>query len=101
MFPQATRLNAAGWAHLLAFGLWLPAAVVWSAHKVAARTKRMRPRLAHFQSASMELLVLAVASVVVARVQHLELFPSGVPHLSRGIIAGAVMYVATVLFMRP
>jgi hypothetical protein len=101
MFPQATPPSPAGWAHLLVFGLWLPAAVVWNARRIAARTKRMPPRLAHFHAASMELLALAMASVVVARAQHLGLFSFGVPHLGRGLIAGIVMYVAALLFMRP
>lgn len=96
-----TRLNLAGWAHLIVFGLWLPAVVVWNARKIAARTKRMPPRLAHFHAASLELLVLAMGSLAVARSERLPLFSFGVPHPGLGLMTGLVMYVGAVLFMRP
>src|SRR5262249_5891447 len=101
MFPQARWLNPAGWSHLLVYGVWLPAMVAWNARKIAARVKRMPPRLAYFRSQSLGLLILATLSVLVARVQHLGLFSLSVPHLGRGLIAGALMYPAAVVFMWP
>jgi membrane protease YdiL (CAAX protease family) len=101
MLPQATFLNAAGWSHLALFGVVLPAAAAWNARRIAGRTLPMPARLAYFQSQTVELLVFGGASLVVAHVQGLALFPPGIPHAGRGLLAGAVAYAAAVLFMWP
>lgn len=101
MFPQATSLNPAGWAHLFLFGVFLPAAVVWNARRFARRTVRMPARLEFFRTQTFELLCLGGASLLVARVQHIALFPTAVPHLGRGLLAGVAAYAAAVLFMWP
>jgi CAAX protease family protein len=101
LFPQAFFLNSAGWSHVIVFGVALPGLVIRNARRIAGRTLPLPARLVHFRSTSATLLAFLAASLLVARVQRLRLFPAAVPHLGRGLIAGAAMYGVAVLFMRP
>jgi membrane protease YdiL (CAAX protease family) len=75
--------------------------VVRNARRIAGRTLALPERLAHFQSTSVTLLVFLAVSLLVARVQYLPLLSPRVPHPGQGLLAGATMYAAAVLFMRP
>jgi len=101
MFPEARFINPAGWAHVLVFGVLLPAQVVRNARLVADRKLALPARLIHFRTTCAIQLVFAAISLMVARVQHLAFFPPGVPRLGPGLLAGVAMYAAAVLFMRP
>ena len=98
--PQATFLNAAGWGHLLVYGIWLPILVIRQARKVAARKAALPQRLAHFRTSTLSLVYLAAGSFAVAKAQRIGLFPREVPALP-GVVAGIVMYVLAVAVMLP
>ena len=57
-------------------------------------------RLRHFQRTALEVGLLAICSLLVARVQRIELFPLAFPPLG-AVIAGVVAYAAAVAYMRP
>jgi hypothetical protein len=101
MYPFVYRLNAAGWAHLFVYGVLLPLMVVRGRRKVVGSPGAPLPdRLRYFQATTMELLMLAVGSLAVARAERMELFPSTFPPWY-AIVAGIVAYAIAVFFMRP
>ena len=101
MFPTSRFVGPLGWAHLLLFGIALPALVVRNARQMAGRKLALPERLAHFQATCFTSSVFLAWSLLVARVQYLFLFSRHVPEPERGLVAGALMYAAAVLFMRP
>jgi membrane protease YdiL (CAAX protease family) len=101
MFPHALHITPAGWVHLLLFGVFLPVMALRSARLIAKRKMPLPPRLVHFQSTSVVLFAFLSLSVATALVQRMPLFPPGVSHPWRGLAAGAAMYLAAVLIMRP
>jgi hypothetical protein len=101
IFPVVHRLNPAGWAHLLVYGLVLPVMVLRSRHKVLGPPGQPLPdRLQHFRRTTVELSVLTAGSLAVALAQRMELFPRAWPPW-RGVIVGALAYATAVLCMRP
>ena len=100
MFPFAAYLNAAGWAHLALFGLYVPGLVLLNRRKVISPDRPLPNRLRHFQSTTLSLVIFAAVSLVVARVQHIGLFPPVLPSLA-AIGAGALLYGAAVAYMLP
>jgi len=102
MFPSATYVSRVGWIHLVVFGALLPALVVRNARRIADRKAPLPARMAHFQSSALTQVLFVTLSLVVAlRGQRLALFPAGIPHPTRGLIAGVLAYAAAVAFMRP
>ena len=100
MFPFVYEINPAGWSHLAYFGLLLPIMVVRGRMKIRNLKTPLPNRLRHFQMTSFSLVVLAAISLLVARVEWIELFPRTRPPLL-AVLAGVVMLVATVALMRP
>ena len=101
MYPFVFRLNAAGWAHLFAYGLLLPLMVVRARRKVVGAPDAPLPdRLRYFQGTTIELLMLVAGSLAVARAERMQLFPSAFPPWY-GIAAGIVAYASAVFYMRP
>jgi membrane protease YdiL (CAAX protease family) len=106
VFPQAFELNAAGWYHLVIYGLVVPFGVfrAWRRAKAQSQPGATRPptpsRVRHFQSTALMLVLLTSLSLIVARAEWIDLFPR--PGFSlAGVVAGLAMYVVTVLAMRP
>lgn len=100
MFPFVFEINPAGWAHLAYFGLLIPVLVVRGRMKIRTTNAPLPNRLRHFQTTSFTLVMFAALSLVVARAEWIELFPRTWPPLL-AVVAGVVMLVATVGFMRP
>jgi membrane protease YdiL (CAAX protease family) len=101
MYPFVYRLNAAGWAHLLVYGLLLPLMVVRGSRNVVGAPDAPLPnRLRYFQGTTIEPLMLVAGSLAVARAERMQLFPSAFPPWY-GIVAGIVAYAIAVIFMRP
>ena len=98
--PQAYWLSPVGWMHLALFGVILPLLVMRNARALAARVLPLPPRILHFKSTAGMLVLFLGISVATAFVQRIQLFPRELPSW-RGIAAGVVMYVATVVIMRP
>jgi len=101
MYPFVYRLNAAGWAHLFAYGLLLPLMVVRARRKVVGASDAPLPdRLRYFQGTTIELLMLVAGSFAAARAERMQLFPSAFPPWY-GIVAGIAAYAIAVFFMAP
>ena len=100
MFPFVFEINPAGWAHLAYFGLFIPALVVRGRMKIRNTKTPLPNRLRYFQTTSFTLVMFAALSLLVARAEWIELFPRAWPPLL-AVLAGVVMLVATVAFMRP
>ncbi|HZN37032.1 MAG TPA: CPBP family intramembrane glutamic endopeptidase [Pirellulaceae bacterium] len=100
MFPSAAYLNLAGWFHLGFFGVYLPIMAARNRKKVLGSGGALPDRLRHFQRTALEVGLLAICSLLVARVQRIELFPLAFPPLG-AVIAGVVAYAAAVAYMRP
>ena len=100
MFPTAASLNPAGWAHLFLFGVLLPIMVLINRKQAVGAAGPLPNRLLHFRRTVAEGLMLATASLVVAPVQGIHLFPAHLPPL-RAWGAGLAAYAAAVVFMRP
>ncbi len=105
MFPHAFELHAPGWFHLLAYGVAVPFAVYRGSRReqVVNRSGAQAPhqlsRIRHFQSTAVMLWLFTVLSLLVARAESIDLFPSTLP--IGGVAAGLAMYVVAVLAMRP
>jgi hypothetical protein len=99
-FPQAYWLGPAGWLHILFFGVVIPALVVVSRRRMVVGGP-LPPRVAHFKSTAIHLVMFGAVSLAVARVQRVELFPTEGVHVLRGLLAGVVLYAVVVAFMRP
>ena len=100
MFPFVYEINPAGWSHLAYFGLLLPIMVVRGRMKIRNLKTPLPNRLRYFQTTSFTLVMFAALSLWVARAERIELFPRARPPLL-AVVAGVVMLVATVAFMRP
>jgi len=101
MFPVAFWLNPVGWAHIIAFGVLLPLAVMRARRKIVGVTGAPLPdRLRHFRGATVELTMLAAISLGVAWTQEMQLFPRVLPSW-RDILAGLVAYAIAVGYMWP
>lgn len=100
MFPSSAPLNTAGWCHLAYFGVLLPILVACFRKKVVSPTGPLPDRLRHFQRTVLELGLFLAASLMVARVQRINLFPP--PSLNGGaVVAGLAAYALAVVYMRP
>lgn len=101
MFPQAFQVGPAGWYHLFVFGLLIPAVVVRNYRRMVGLKLPLPNRIAHFRTTAIMLVLFTALSVLVARVEWIELFAFDAARLPQGLAAGVVMYVAAVAFMRP
>ena len=94
-------MHPVGAIHLLFFGLAIPILVVL-AHRRMRDVKRPLPdRLKHFQSTAIQLALLTVFSLVVAKATWIDVLDFDAARLPAGLAAGAALYVAFVLYMRP
>jgi membrane protease YdiL (CAAX protease family) len=100
MFPFVYEINAAGWFHLIYFGLVIPYLAVSRARKFKDRTQPLPNRVRHFQRIAATLVMFGAFSLLVARAEWMDLFPRAMPAW-RAIVAGALMLIATIAFMRP
>ena len=87
--------------HLVFFGLILPFAVFRMHRRMAKGTKAVPDPKTHFRGATIELATLMTFSLFVARVTRIDALAFDASKLLPGLAAGAVMYVAAVLYMRP
>ena len=101
MFPEDARIGLPGSYHLLVFGVLLPAMVVRNYRKLVGKTMPWPDRMRHFQTTSLMLTLFTVLSLLVAKVEWIDLFRFDAARLPQGLVAGVVMYAAAVLFMRP
>ena len=65
---HAPEITLAGWMHLVAFGLLLPALVLRNARGISKRTMPLPQRVTHFRSQTVVLATFAGTSLLVASV---------------------------------
>jgi membrane protease YdiL (CAAX protease family) len=92
-------LTFAGWLHVLLFGVVVPIIVLRSKRKIDTGLE-LPPFEQHIVITLVQLVVFAAGSLLVASVEHIELFPARLPPPSAWLM-GAVLYAAAVLVMRP
>jgi membrane protease YdiL (CAAX protease family) len=100
MFPFVYEINIAGWFHLIYFGLVIPIAAVLHRRKFSDAKKPLPNRVQFFQSTTVGIVVLGLISLLMARVQLIELFPLALPPL-KAVIAGGIVLVTQIVLMRP
>jgi membrane protease YdiL (CAAX protease family) len=100
MFPFVDEINLAGSLHLAFFGLFIPFAVVRGRMKLRQAKGPLPNRLRHFQATTFTLVAFGFVSLMTARAERIELFPGERPPLL-AVLAGVVMLVTAVAFMRP
>lgn len=100
MFPFVYKIDPAGWLHLLYFGAIIPWSAIKQARKFCAAEKPLPDRLRHFQRTTSTLVMFGALSLLTARAEGMELFPRALPSW-RAILAGVLMYIVAVFFMRP
>jgi hypothetical protein len=86
--------------HLAYFGLFIPFMVVRARMKLRKTEGPLPNRLRHFKATTLTLVMFATISLVVARVQWIQLFPLARPSLV-AVMAGVFMLVTAVGLMRP
>ena len=96
--PQAYWVTPLGWYHLIVFGLLIPLGAVRGRRKLAARPLPSRTR--HFVLTTVTLMLFCALSLWTARDHALPLFPRAWPRPA-GVVAGAVLLIVAVGFMRP
>lgn len=91
------HIGIAGWYHLAVFGLLLPWIAVKSRSRIAGRP--LPSLTSHLPRVVIQLLVLGAFSVLVSRVEWIQLFPREVPPiwtmalgLLLAVLAAAAMY---------
>lgn len=92
------RVGPAGYYHLGLFGLFLPYLAIKSSRVLASRP--LPPKVKHFTSTILTLIVFFAVSVWVAHNQWIALFPGEVPE-PRMVLLGATVLVGLVVLMRP
>jgi membrane protease YdiL (CAAX protease family) len=90
-----------GGFHLLFFGVLLQILVFRAHRKIEGGTRPIPDRAKHFRGATLEGLMFMSVSIAVASVTRIDLFSIDPSRLGRGALAGAAMYAAAVLYMRP
>ncbi len=100
MFPFVYEINAAGWFHLVYFGLLIPYFAVSRASRFKDKSLPLPDRLSHFRRTAATLVMFGVISLAIARAEWIHLFPRTMPSW-RALAAGALMLIATVALMRP
>jgi membrane protease YdiL (CAAX protease family) len=100
MFPFVSEINIAGWFHLFYFGLVIPISAVIQRRKFSDVKKPLPNRVQFFQSTTVGIIVLGLVSLLMARVQLMELFPRALPPL-KAVIAGGIVLVTQIVLMRP
>ena len=100
LLSPVSRINLAGWYHLIGFGLIIPI-LAWRTRKQIHNTARPLPsRLLHMRSTAGTLLLFGAVSAFVARRQYIHLFT--VRPISLAALGSAfVMYALAVALMRP
>ncbi len=94
-------MTAAGWAHIVVYGLVLPFMVLRGRRAVLGSPGGPLPdRLRHFRRTTVELTYLSAGSLAVAMAERMRLFPKVLPPWT-AILAGVAAYGIAVLFMRP
>jgi uncharacterized protein len=82
-------------------GVFIPALVVRNYYRMVGRQLPLPSRMRHFRTTAIMLVLFTLLSVLVAKVEWIELFTFDASKLPQGLAAGGVMYVLAVLFMRP
>lgn len=100
MFPFVYEINLAGWFHLFYFGLVIPISAVLQRGKFSDVKKPLPNRVQFFQSTTVGIVVLGLVSLLMARVQLMELFPRALPPW-KAVIAGGMVLVTQIVLMRP
>ena len=101
MSPEEKARAFAAGAHLLFFGIVLPLAVLRAHLRMRKGTQAIPDPKQHFRGATIQLAMLALVSVAVARATRIDLLAFDRSKLLPGLAAGIAMYVAAVAFMRP
>lgn len=97
---EKLRTFASGF-HLVFFGLILPLAALRMHRRMATGAKAVPDPKKHFRGATIELATLMAFSIAVARMTRIDLFAFDATKLLPGLAAGAAMYAAAVVYMRP
>jgi membrane protease YdiL (CAAX protease family) len=100
MFPNVGN-HWVGGIHMLFFGVLLPILVFRAHRKIAGGTRPIPDRAKHFPRATLEGMTFMSVSIAVASATRIDLFSIDTSRLGRGLLAGAAMYAAAVLYMRP
>ena len=95
------EVGPAGWFHLLIMGVFIPGLVVRNYRRMVGRQLPLPNRMKHFRTTTFMLVLFTLLSVLVARVEWIDLFTFDASRFPQGLAAGAAMYAAAVLFMRP
>jgi hypothetical protein len=98
--PSSARALAGGF-HLVFFGLVLPLAVLRMHRRMVKGTTAVPDPKKHFLGTTIELATLMAVSIAVARITRIDLLAFDASKLVPGLAAGAAMYVAAVVYMRP
>ena len=101
MFPGPSAIGIAGWYHLVLMGVVIPAMVFRNYRKLVGRALPLPNRMVHFRTTTMMLSLFTFMSLLVAKVEWIDVFSFDASRLPQGLAAGAVMYAAAVTFMRP
>ncbi len=91
----------AGVCHLLFFGVYIPLVCVRGWWKHVEKKQPFPDRRQHFRNTAVQLAILAMVSLAVARAERIDLFAYDSAQLLRGVLGGVAMYAAAVAYMRP
>jgi membrane protease YdiL (CAAX protease family) len=100
VFPFAPYISFPGWYHLIAFGVFIPLMAIRSWWKLRDKKRPLPNRLIQLKATAVTLVVFTVASLTVAALQDIDLFPLSRPPLA-AVGAGIAMYAMAVTLMRP
>jgi membrane protease YdiL (CAAX protease family) len=101
MFPHDYSIHLAGWEHLVLFGLILPFLAIKTWWKLIKKQHPLPNRMRHLRTTALTIALFTSLSLVVARVEWIDLFPRDIQHVGRGLLMALAMYVVAVLCMRP
>lgn len=94
-------MHPAGTMHVVLFGVALPALVFLAHRKIQGGRGAIPDRVQHFRQTVLHLALFTAFSLLTAKVAWIDLFDFDAARLPLGVAAGAGLYVAAVLFMRP
>jgi hypothetical protein len=99
-FPPSVNPGLAGWYHLIFFGLFLPFVVVRRRNVLQNSNIALTNRSRHFRVTAITLLFFGGLSLMVARVEGMEILTWTQPS-AFAVLAAIGFYVGAVVLMRP
>ena len=89
-FPEAFHVGIPGWCHILIMGVMIPSQVVRNYRRMVGKSLALPNRMRHFRTTAIILVLLTSLSVMVAKVEWIDLYRFDAERFPQGLAAGGL-----------